>query len=207
MHKQGRKTWSQKFNAADILCRENLPRRWSVCQQDCLREGLQLLSVHPVGPEIWGACTMLLSVRFTESPLLRCPQRIAIDVIHALTHGLQPASLCMTSPAFAVKTSSRFLRRHLDSNVLQSRRSLPHTSWGWLGAIMGWNAAGKKNPSFLSVQQLFTVAVSDSGNLRAHQGFRSLQITGVRSGFRGTNVSSFLFHCFLFFYWKHKSIK
>lgn len=80
---------------------------------------------------------MLLSVRFAESPFPRRPQRKAIDVIHALTRGLQPASLCLTSPASAAKTSSRFLKWHLDSNVLQSRWSLPHTFWGWLGAILG----------------------------------------------------------------------
>lgn len=33
------------------------------------------------------------------------------------------------------------------------------------------------------------VAVSESGNPRERLGFRSLQIMGVRCGFRGTNVS------------------
>lgn len=55
-------------------------QRESALEMKCLSTGLptkmvsSLLSVHPVGPEIWGACRMLLTIWFADFALLRSPR-------------------------------------------------------------------------------------------------------------------------------------
>lgn len=92
---------------------------------------------------------MLLSVRFAESPFPRRPQRKAIDVIHALTHGLQPASLCLTSPASAAKKRVQDFSSDT-STVTSSKAGGPSHTHSGAGSAQSWGETpqGRKTQAF-----------------------------------------------------------
>ena len=172
-----------------------------------------LLSVHPVGPEIWGACRMLLSVWFADSPLLRSPRKKTYWCDSCSSTWSQPGSfawrLLPPLPLWKYDFSSSTYR-----NKLTTWHFLPHTVWSRLGMISRGKRHGDVHPAFSSVNRY--VAVSGSGSLRsaprlplpANYGCEmwiwrhKRQFVGFCCTSQIPKWLSFLFHCIFFLCWR-----
>lgn len=132
-----------------------------------------LLSVHPEGPEIWGASRMLLSVWFADSlaPLLHYPSENPLMwfMLEHMEH-----NSCAASAAFL---KVRFFQA---APTVTSATQHPHphtptcavrTLWSQLGIIARGKHRRDENPFLWSVNNY--VAVSESGNRRVRRGFHS----------------------------------
>lgn len=192
-----KQTWQQRFNMADILCSQNLPWRWSVCQQGCLQDGLQFAECAPSRPR-----NMRSEQNVAECLLCRLscvtPQKThRCDSCWSTWLQLEQLLCC-----FCCFFESKIFQA---APTVTSATQHPHphtptctvrTLWSQLGIIARGKHHRDEKPFLWSVNNY--VAVSESGNRRD---LRSLQIMGVRCGFGGTNVNL----CVSVVLLKHKS--
>lgn len=118
---------TQVYHRWHFVQRKNVAVGDEVCvNRTACKMVSSLLSVHPVGPEIWGAFRMLLSFWFADSPLLCCPTENKLLMWFMFQHMVTRGVSSMTAPASAsaLKISSR-----CTSNILPTCQFHPHTFW------------------------------------------------------------------------------